>query len=383
MLDASEVDKIVVCPLPTYCSCGGELILKDGYHRHQVHELPEIKLSVTEYQLRKGHCAQCKKTQIAQLPEGITWGITGPRLTSFLSHLVSTYRLSRRSLQKFLKEHYRFDLSLGSVFNKQRIVNDALKEPVSSIKAAVIEQSPWLNVDETGHKRDGKKQWLWAAVSSSAAFFSVERSRGKKTLANFLKGFKNVVISDRYSAYDIFDSSRRQLCWAHLKRDFQRLSEKKVPMVARLGKKLLKEESKLFELWHRFKSGGIDRACLLEKAIPIQKQVERCLEKGSHTDPKLKAARFSKNLLERSDALWTFLSVEGVEPTNNHVERCLRPAVIWRKNYFGTRSDYGSEFVARTASIVTTCRLQSKNAFEYLCQTIHHHFTKTTAQSLI
>ncbi|WP_415076129.1 IS66 family transposase, partial [Legionella sp.] len=64
--------------------------------------------------------------------------------------------------------------------------------------------------------------------------------------------------------------------------------------------------------------------------------------------------RFCSNLLTQFDALWIFIFNENIQPTNNHAEQCLRPVVIWRKNYFWTRSDYGSDFVARTMSLITS-----------------------------
>ena len=357
-------------------------MVQSGHVRHHVYELPVTPLEVTEYCLGKGYCSRCQRKQVAALPEGVSWGITGPRLTSLITHLVSKYHLSRRAVQAFLKEQYGFTLSLGTVFNKQRLVNAALKAPVAEVRIA-MEKSPWLNVDETGHRRDGKRQWLWGAMSSELAYFSVEPTRGKTVLRNFLGCFKQIVISDRYAAYNIFGPDRRQLCWAHLKRDFTRLAEKKERPLARLGKALLIQESQLFSLWHTFKQGGIDREALLEHTEGIRAVVEKGLERGACTDPSLKVARFCQHVWENRDALWTFLFVEGIEPTNNHAERCLRPAVLWRKSYFGTRSDYGSEFVARTASVLMTCTLQSKNAFDYLCQTTQHYFAKTTAPPLL
>lgn len=122
---------------------------------------------------------------------------------------------------------------------------------------------------------------------------------------------------------------------------------------------------------------------LQSNCAPIGRRIGEHLEKGRYTDPKLGVAGFCKNLLTRFHALWTFLSVEGVEPTNNHAERRLRPAVIWRKKYFSTRSDYGTEYVARTASWITTCRLQSKNTFVYLTQALQNSFCGIEAPALI
>ncbi|AHE66322.1 transposase IS66 family [Legionella oakridgensis ATCC 33761 = DSM 21215] len=151
-------------------------------------------------------------------------------------------------------------------------------------------------------------------------------------------------------------------------------------MVARIGKELLIYQSKLFERWHNFKQGHISREELIRETGHIRTHVGELLEQGSYADPKLKIARFCKNLLENFTALWTFIFYEGVEPTNNHAERCLRPAVIWRKKYFGTRSNYGSEFVARTISLITTWKLQSKNAFETLSKIVEEHFNASSLQ---
>lgn len=164
-----------------------------------------------------------------------------------------------------------------------------------------------------------------------------------------------------------------------MKRDFTRLSEKGDKIISRIGAGLLTCETDLFKIWHDFKQGNIAREELLRKSSPIRKRVGELLEQGIYTDPKLKAARFCKNILKDFDALWTFLSTENVEPTNNHAERCLRHLVIWRKKYFCTRSNYGSEFVSRTMSVIMTCRLQSKSSFEFICQALKNHFVKTTA----
>ncbi|KTD37258.1 IS66 family transposase [Legionella oakridgensis] len=379
LLELNDIDDLVVCRLPPRCICGGNIQLKEDLVRHQVHELPKVNLHVTEYQLEKGVCRCCGTNQVAALPAGVTWGITGPYLTSFMSHLTSKYKLSRRELQEFLKEHYDFKISLGSVFNKQKLINNALEKLVAELLKE-IKQSSCVHMDETGHRRDGTSQWLWGIMSATTAFFSIEKSRGKKVICALMGDFNNIVTSDRYAAYNYFESDKRQTCWAHLKRDFTKLSEKKEVVVARIGKELLIYQSKLFERWHNFKQGHISREELIRETGHIRTHVGELLEQGSYADPKLKIARFCKNLLENFTALWTFIFYEGVEPTNNHAERCLRPAVIWRKKYFGTRSNYGSEFVARTISLITTWKLQSKNAFETLSKIVEEHFNASSLQ---
>jgi transposase len=66
--------------------------------------------------------------------------------------------------------------------------------------------------------------------------------------------------------------------------------------------------------------------------------------------------------------MWTFVSVEGVEPTNNFGERALRPSVLWRKSSFGTHSDAGSRFAERMMTVAATLKLQRRNVFHYLVE---------------
>src|SRR6185295_18407632 len=303
---------------------------------------------------------------------------------SFMSNLVTKYGLSRREQRVFLAEHFQFHISLGTVFNKQKIINVAMEAPVSEL-LPMVKASSGVYADETGHHRDGKKHWLWGFISNTAAYFSIHASRGKKVLRTLLGDFQNIVICDRYAVYNIFDSSQRQICWAHLKRDFTKLSEKEDKGIAKIGKNLLAEESHLFKIWYEFKSESITRDKLLRQAQPIQRRIGELLEQGSYTDPALRVMRFCKNVLENFHALWTFLEVDDIEPTNNHAERSLRPLVIWRKKYFCTRSDYGTEYVARSASIQTTCELQKKSSFSVLCTLLQNHFSgiTTSIHSLI
>jgi transposase len=382
LLSSDQVDFFQRCPLPAYCLCGGKIHSQNDYMRHQVYELPPLKLDVTEYQLKKGCCLDCKRHHIASLPEGVSWGITGVRLTSFMTDLTTKYGLSRREQKEFLAAHFNFNISLGTVFNKQKIANAALETPVSEL-LEFIKKSPSIHADETSHNRDGKTQWMWGFVSSSAAYFSIHASRGKKVLRSMVSDFKNIIISDRYAAYNVFDSSQRQICWAHLKRDFTKISEKDNKIIARIGKNLLESKSLLFNCWHKFKSGKISRDSLLRETRPMRDRIGELLEQGAYTDSTLKISRTCKNLLENFNALWTFLDIENIEPTNNHAERSLRPLVIWRKKYFCTRSDYGSDFVSRSASINVTCKLQGKSSFEFLCTAIRDYFAGRKTSALV
>lgn len=384
LLPVDQVDFIENCALQMGCECGGEIKSSGEYVRHQVYELPVLKLNITEYQLQQGCCDACRRKHVAHLPGGITWGMTGPRLTGLMGELTAKYGLSRSEQKLFLKEIFNFSISKETIFNKQKILNAAMQGPVDEL-LPIVKESISVNADETGHNRDGKNAWMWGFISSTAAHFSIHASRGKKVLRSMMGDFKNILTSDRYVVYNIFESDKRQICWAHLKRDFTKQSEKDNKIISRIGKSLLESELSLFKTWHEFKSEKISRDELLRQTKPIRQRIGELLEQGSYTDPILKAARFCKNILENFNALWTFLEIDDVEPTNNHAERSLRPLVIWRKKYFCTRSDYGSEFVARSASIITTCKLNEKSSFEFLTMLMKNYFSgkQTSARVLM
>lgn len=383
LMEENEVDRMIDCKAFKPCEvCGGEVNTLDTIIRHQVHELPVLKCDVTEYRVFMGRCGCCTHKQIAELPDGASWGITGPRLTSFMSMLVSKYHLSRRQLQEFLEEHLHFRISLGTVFNKQKLVNQVLETPVDAL-LPVIKQSPSIHMDETGHRQEGQNHWIWTVASNTAAYFKITKSRGKKVVNELMSDYEQTVISDRYAVYNYFDSSQRQICWAHLKRDFTRLWQKDDKVLSRIGKGLLRCEAQLFHLWYQFRELRITRDELLRQSAPIIRATGEYLEQGSYTAPELKVARFCKNLLERFSSLWMFLEKEHVEPTNNHAERCLRFLVIWRKKYYGTQSHEGSEYVARTASLIKTTKLQNSNPFQYLAQAIQCHFSKQPIPHII
>ena len=171
--------------------------------------------------------------------------------------------------------------------------------------------------------------------------------------------------SDRWWAYDYLDAQRRQLCWAHLARDLTAHSEG-LGGQKQFGAAGLEIAKRLFEAWGEFREDG-DRDRLRERLAPLQEELRTLLEEAATKAARNRRHRtFAKNLLKRWPALWTFASVPGVEPTNNHAERGLRGAVIYRKLSLGSQSEEGEVTIARLLSASLTCRLQKRSLFAYL-----------------
>ena len=194
--------------------------------------------------------------------------------------------------------------------------------------------------------------------------FLIHRRRNKVAAQALLGSFAGTLVSDRWAAYDEHDEARRQLCWSHLARDFVALSEYR-GKVGRIGKQLVDETVQMFHWWHRVRDGTLKRTTFQRKMKPLMRRVEDLLAQRVNSGV-AKASGMCWEIARHGDALWTFVRVEGVPPTNNDAERALRFAVLWRKGSFGTHSEAGSRFVERILTVRTTLRQQGRNVADYV-----------------
>ena len=246
-----------------------------------------------------------------------------------------------------------------------RRTSAALEEPYEDLLGHV-RAAPALNVDETGWRLRGGKRTLWGALTARAAAFRIAADRHRREAQALLgEEFSGVACSDRWWAYDYLDAQRRQFCWAHLARDFTAQSEG-LGAQKQFGLAGLEIAKELFAAWEEFRATPTARAC--SSASPrSRRSSERCSRRRRARAPATAATAASrKNLLKRWPALWTFASVPGVEPTNNHAERGLRGAVIYRKLSLGSQSEGGERTIERLLSASITCRLQRRSLFAYL-----------------
>jgi transposase len=184
-----------------------------------------------------------------------------------------------------------------------------------------------------------------------------------------------------WGADNAWPALRRQVCWAHLKRDFQKCWERGGGG-ERIGTAGLKVVQRVFEEWHLFRGGGIDRATLIDRLDPVAARLHRVLE-GGCAGADTKVATFCANVPSVVPALWRFVVTEGIEPTNNHAERLLRRGVLWRKNAFGCHSAEGCRFVERILTVVQTLRLRQRSVLGYLYEAIVAHRSGSPAPKLL
>lgn len=271
-------------------------------------------------------------------------------------------------------------LALGASCRVEQTVAQAVAAPVQAARTYV--QSQAANVDETTWWEQLRRGYLWVAVTQGVSGFVIRASRGAKVLRELVgEAYGEVLTSDRAKAYNSQPLRRRQLCWAHLRRDFQAMIDRG-GVGAEIGTRLLVDSGVLFEWWHWVRDGTWQRATLRRSVSGLRPAFRETLAAGTRCGCP-KTAATCRELLAREPALWTFVRVEGVAPTNNAAERALRHAVQWRKSSSGTESAAGSQFVENILTVVATCRQQDRPVLAYLTQCCQALSAGTAPPSLL
>lgn len=373
-----QCNEVVPC-VPTECRrCGKELSGFDADPiRHQVWELPEIQPIVTEFQQHRIVCS-CGCSTCGELPNGVPTGQAGPRLIAFTALLMACFRQSKRRAAQFLSMILNQPASTGWMVLLQNRAAEAVKPAYDELAEHLAEQTV-LNIDESPTMEGQAKAWVWTFVAVSFTFFACRTSRAGEVVKGLLgEDYAGVIQCDRARMYWAF--GRLQWCWAHLKRDFQSLIDDPCGTKKRLGHELMKPTNELFALWKNVRDGTMSRRSFRRQMQPIRQHVDALLLRGYYN---ALTHNFCKELVEHGEYLWTFIDVEGVEPTNNAAEQALRHSVIWRKLSFGTQSASGSRFVERLLTVIETCRRQGRNVFSWLVEAVQVRLNQQPASSLV
>jgi transposase len=339
---------------------------------HQVAELPQLAAQVTEYQGHARTCPACQTVTHTAIPAALCQHSFGPRLAATLAYLVGCHRVSRRGVEEIAQAVFDVPVSLGSICHLEEQMSQALApahaEAVQAVQAAEVKHA-----DETSWRQAGKRRWLWLAATATVAAFVVHGRRSLAGLQALLgEVIAGIVVSDRWKVYEVLPDGRRQLCWAHLIRDFRALAERS-GISRRIGENLLALSGVLFEYWPKVRDGTHSREWFQREVLAaIRPDVALSLRRGLRS--RCAATRGTcREVLAWESSLWTFAFVAGVEPTNNHAERVLRGAVLWRKGCFGSSSEGGCRFVERILTVSQTLRLQGRSVLAYLYEALCAH----------
>jgi len=348
---------------------------------HYVYELPEIRPTVTDHQCLDVQCANCGHVTPAELPAGVPTGQYGPSVQAMTALMRGELRQSMRQTSAVMTQILHVPMSTGMVAKTQDQVSRALEEPFNEALDHA-QRSDRAYADETGWRENKKKAWLWVSVTAVVTVFLVRVGRGKQVAKELLgEAFSGILITDRWASYNWVDAARRQLCWSHLKRDFTSFLDYGLE-AKRLGEKLLAERRKLFRLWHRVRDGTMTRTELQLASQSPRRRILSLLDEGEGLSSK-KVSGMCREMLKLKAAFFTFIDVEGVEPTNNTAERAVRFAVLMRKGCFGSDSAKGSRFIERFLTARATLRAQNRDLYTYLKVACAAALGGTAAPSLL
>jgi transposase len=296
-----------------------------------------------------------------------------------LSVLAGAYRLGKRPIRQLAADRLGLTISTGMICRLERQAADVLAAPVEELRRHVRGAAS-AHIDETSWRQGRDKAWLWVAVTGLATVFAIATSRGADVARDLLgTDRRKVVISDRFKSYGWIE--RRRYCWAHLNRDFQAMIDRGGES-AEVGRRLLGHSGVVFDWWHRVRDRTMARATLRTNVAILRFSFRDDLRRGVVCGC-ARTAGTCRELLAGEGHLWTFVRVEGIEPTNNDAERALRHGVIYRKTSGGTDSGHGSRFVERMLSVVATCRQRGVNVLDYLTGCYQAHLDGQPAPSLL
>ena len=366
-LPEDQVDRIERFYPAARCACGGEVRPEaDPRHRHQVFDLPQVRYTVTEYQAYAGCCLTCQSRYAAELPSWIPRGQMGAGLISWIALLSGQYQVTTRQIQSLLREQWDLNFSIGAISQAQRPVSGWLQPLYAQIGEAV-RQAPVAHADETTHYRGGERRWLWTLCTASAVYFLTHYSRGKGAANELLQAFDGILISDRHGGYNDHPPDRRQLCWAHIIRNLERIAGRRGAAGA-LGQQLVRLARLAVRVEHRWRSSGYGSTLQERRLHRLRDRFRQALEQGASDHENSRTGNQCKRLLDDQAMLWTFLAHPGLPLTNNTAERALRPYVIWRKISFFSQSYRGDQFRPLILSIIETCKRLGISAYQLLRQ---------------
>jgi transposase len=373
-------DEVVELRADTCTHCRAPISGEDLHPlTHQVIEVPPVRPHVTEYRRHRLTCPCCRRVNCAPLPASVRCGY-GVRLQAICALLSSAYRIGKRGVARLCSDLFSVPISPAAVCKLQHRTTDALEGVAAELQAQLPGRP--ANVDETGWYQHGKRRWLWSAVTRTASVFVVGASRGREALSELVGAGPGVLTTDRYPVYDHLSGRARQVCWAHLRRDFQAMIDRGDEGSA-IGEGLLDCAERLLVNWKRVRDGTLFRGEFnRQHLVAVQRSVEELLWRGRACAAE-KTRHVCMELDRVYESLWTFATTGGVEPTNNAVERALRAGVCWRKTSYGTDSDQGSRFVGRILSVVESCRQHGRNLLAFLTQTIQAVRNNNTPPALL
>jgi transposase len=383
LLPPERVDQVIDV-FPEVClGCGAALpqVIDEDARRHQLLDLGHGGAHVTETRRHEVGCPCGHQTRVSCRDAKIPASPFGPRLVAVVALLTGVYHLSRRRARLLLHELFGVEVSLGAISALEARASAALESTVAEAQREV-ERAEVKHTDATSWVRAGALMSLWVIASATVTVYRI-LDNGRRETIEPLYGdvHEGILVSDRATVFGFWEMGSRQICWAHILRKFVSFSERDGPAGA-LGHMLLEYTSLVFEYWHSHLDGKLSRAELEHFMKPVRQQFEATLERAVAANIK-RLSGSCANMLAHAQALWTFVTHEGVEPTNNHAERELRAFVLWRKRSFGSQSERGERFAERMMTVAHTLRKLGEPVLDFIADSVRARLEGTPRPSLL
>ncbi len=251
----------------------------------------------------------------------------------------------------------------GTISRSEQATTAVVAEPVEAARTDVHEPRG-AYLDETSGRQGDKRAWVWGAVTRGVTG-GVRRSRGGAgARALWGEGWRGLLVTDRYRADHGYPVRWRQLRWAHWWRDVAAMRGRG-GVAEEMGTALLEQAHPMLVWWHRVREGTLPRSTLRSSLRPLRREMDRLLEAGRRCGvPPTEGT--CRDILQRRQALWTFVQGAGVEPTHNAAERSMRSGVLWRQGSFGTQSEAGSRFVETLMTVGATLKQHKRTVLASL-----------------
>jgi transposase len=379
-----RVDRIRTHTLAACPKCGGRLRRLRGPTRViQQAEIPAAPIRIEEHRSEAYGCRRCGQTHHAPLPPAVeAGGLLGPRLTAVVAYLKGACHASFSTIRRFFRDVLGLSLSRGYLAKLLRKATRAMADAYDALRRRLPSQSR-LNVDETGHRENGKRPWTWCFRAQDYSLFKIADSRGSDVLWEMLgREFQGVMGCDYFSAYRKYMKDtdvRVQFCLAHLIRELKFMTTLPDRPTAVYAESLLMALRNLFKIIHRR-----DRMSPQALTRALARRRDVIVRLATHRVPATAEAR---NLAERfrthGPAYFTFVTSPDLPPTNNPAEQALRFVVIDRHITQGTRGVAGRAWCERIWTVLTTCAQQGRSAFAFLNAAINAHFHRQPAPVLL
>jgi hypothetical protein len=376
------------CPV-----CGGEVTPTSGAPNviQQV-ELKQVTIVREEHRSWPVWCERCGQVHYREFPpEVVRAGLFKEKLAALVAYMKYVCHASFSTIRKFIRDVLQEKVSRGFLAKTIRKVSAALDRPYGELLDRIPLESA-LNVDETGHKDNGQRFWTWVFKAELFVLFRIDKSRGSQALIDTLgEEFDGVIGCDYFSAYrkymKDFDVAI-QFCLAHLIRDIRFLTTLPDPETKHYGQSLLATIRTMFRIIHERDTmtpeafhAALERSRRRIVGIGVTQAPSHLGKDGKET--KTHARNMARRFQQHGQAYFQFITTPGVEPTNNAAERAIRFVVIDRHVTQGTRGAPGRQACQRLWSVIATCQLHGRSAYDFILQCVRAHLHDLPPPSLL